>query len=46
MGERMTTYNVVFLFSVDNTLLDIERVTADRQRSFEREVGPGRQQPY
>jgi len=42
----VTAYNVVFLFDVDNTLLDNDRVTADLQRYLEREVGHERQQHY
>ena len=48
----MTTANnaaaarVVFLFDVDNTLLDNDRVTADLRRHLEREVGPQRAQQY
>lgn len=38
--------NVVFLFDVDNTLLDNDRVTADLKRHLEREVGHERQQRY
>lgn len=38
--------NVVFLFDVDNTLLDNDRVTADLKRYLEREVGHERQQRY
>ncbi len=37
---------VVFLFDVDNTLLDNDRVTADLRRHLEREVGPQRAQQY
>jgi FMN phosphatase YigB (HAD superfamily) len=37
---------VVFLFDVDNTLLDNDRVTADLKRYLEREVGPERAQRY
>ena len=33
---------VVFLFDVDNTLLDNDRVTGDLRRYLVREVGPGR----
>ena len=36
----------VFLFDVDNTLLDNDRVTANLKRHLEREVGPERQQRY
>ena len=48
----MTTANnaaaarVVFLFDVDNTLLDNDRVTADLRRHLEREVGPQRAEQY
>ena len=38
--------NVVFLFDVDNTLLDNDRVTADLKRHLEKEVGPEREQRY
>jgi len=37
---------VVFLFDVDNTLLDNDRVVADLMRHLEREVGHERQQRY
>jgi FMN phosphatase YigB (HAD superfamily) len=37
---------VVFLFDVDNTLLDNDRVIADLRRHLERTVGPERQQRY
>jgi FMN phosphatase YigB (HAD superfamily) len=39
-------HKIVFLFDVDNTLLDNDRVTADLQRHLEREVGPERAQHY
>jgi len=42
----MATADVVFLFDVDNTLLDNDRVTADLKRHLEHEVGPERQQRY
>lgn len=42
----MTTNKVVFLFDVDNTLLDNDRVTADLKRYLEAEVGSERQQRY
>ena len=42
----MTTNHVVFLFDVDNTLLDNDRVTADLKRYLEAEVGAERQQRY
>jgi FMN phosphatase YigB (HAD superfamily) len=38
--------NLVFLFDVDNTLLDNDRVAADLKRHLEREVGQDRQQRY
>src|SRR5438270_10068458 len=37
---------VVFLFDVDNTLLDNDRIAADLRRHLEREVGHERQQRY
>jgi FMN phosphatase YigB (HAD superfamily) len=42
----MTTNNVGFLFDVDNTLLDNDRVTADLKRYLDCEVGSERQQRY
>ena len=39
-------HKMVFLFDVDNTLLDNDRVTADLKRHLEREVGPERAQRY
>src|SRR5215475_3660655 len=42
----MTTNNVVFLFDVDNTLLDNDHVTADLKRYLDCEVGAARQQRY
>jgi FMN phosphatase YigB (HAD superfamily) len=38
--------NIVFLFDVDNTLLDNDRVTADLKRYLEQRVGAERQQSY
>jgi hypothetical protein len=38
--------NLVFLFDVDNTLLDNDRVTADLKRYLEQKVGSERQQRY
>jgi haloacid dehalogenase-like hydrolase len=38
--------NLVFLFDVDNTLLDNDRVTADLKRHLEKQVGAERQQRY
>src|SRR3974390_1493169 len=40
------THEVVFLFDVDNTLLDNDRVTADLKRHLENKVGPERQARY
>ena len=37
---------IVFLFDVDNTLLDNDRVTSDLKRHLEQQVGPVRQQRY
>jgi hypothetical protein len=37
---------VVFLFDVDNTLLDNDRVSADLRRYLRNEVGPGRAEQY
>lgn len=37
---------LVFLFDVDNTLLDNDRVTADLKRQLEQEVGRERQERY
>ncbi len=37
---------MVFLFDVDNTLLDNDRVTGDLRKHLEREVGPERAQHY
>ena len=42
----MPSPKIVFLFDVDNTLLDNDRVTADLQRHLQREVGPERAQQY
>jgi len=41
-----TDNSVVFLFDVDNTLLDNDRVTADLKRYLEQQVGHDRQQRY
>ena len=41
-----TDNSVVFLFDVDNTLLDNDRVTADLKRHLEEQVGHDRQQRY
>jgi FMN phosphatase YigB (HAD superfamily) len=38
--------DLVFLFDVDNTLLDNDRVTADLKRHLNQQVGPERQQRY
>lgn len=42
----MTSPAIVFLFDVDNTLLDNDRVTTDLKRHLRREVGPAREQLY
>ena len=42
----MSSTGTVFLFDVDNTLLDNDRVTEDLQRYLEREVGHERQERY
>ena len=42
----MATHEVVFLFDVDNTLLDNDRVTADLKRHANQTVGPEGQQRY
>jgi FMN phosphatase YigB (HAD superfamily) len=42
----MPDNNLVFLFDVDNTLLDNDRVTADLKRHLEATVGLKRQQRY
>jgi hypothetical protein len=42
----MMDKKLVFLFDVDNTLLDNDRVTADLKRQLEREVGHERQERY
>jgi FMN phosphatase YigB (HAD superfamily) len=40
MNQRNSPARVVFLFDVDNTLLDNERVAADLQRHLADEIGP------
>ncbi len=42
----MAVEPVVFLFDVDNTLLDNDRVVADLMHHLERTIGPERQQRY
>lgn len=42
----MSPHGVVFLFDVDNTLLDNDRVTGDLRRYMEREVGRERSDRY
>lgn len=42
----MPNHKIVFLFDVDNTLLENDRVTADLKRHLQREVGPDRAQHY
>lgn len=42
----MSADRIVFLFDVDNTLLDNDHVTADLKRHLAQQVGPERQQQY
>ena len=42
----MSSSDMVFLFDVDNTLLDNDRVTQDLADYLEQEVGRERQQRY
>jgi hypothetical protein len=42
----MAINKVVFLFDVDNTLLDNDRVTGDLRRHLDKAVGPEGQQRY
>ncbi|HZE73273.1 MAG TPA: HAD family hydrolase [Pyrinomonadaceae bacterium] len=42
----MPEHEVVFLFDVDNTLLDNDRVTLDLRRYLEREIGRERSERY
>jgi FMN phosphatase YigB (HAD superfamily) len=42
----MKLHPVVFLFDVDNTLLDNDKVISDLRRYLEREVGPERNERY
>lgn len=42
----MTAHKIIFLFDVDNTLLDNDRVTADLKRHLEHAVGGERAQRY
>jgi hypothetical protein len=46
MPEPSPASTTVFLFDVDNTLLDNDRVTADLRRYLMREVGAGRADHY
>lgn len=46
MNDQSIADRVVFLFDVDNTLLDNDRVAADLKRYLERVVGRERQQRY
>jgi FMN phosphatase YigB (HAD superfamily) len=41
-----SVHNTVFLFDVDNTLLDNDRVTSDLRRHLDSAVGPDRAQQY
>lgn len=42
----MASGKVVFLFDVDNTLLDNDRIITDLMRHLEREIGPERPKRY
>ena len=42
----MTSHDTVFLFDVDNTLLDNDKVTSDLKKFLEREVGAERNAAY
>jgi FMN phosphatase YigB (HAD superfamily) len=42
----MAGHKIIFLFDVDNTLLDNDRVTADLKRHLQREVGSERAERY
>ena len=44
--KRSVAAKIVFLFDVDNTLLDNDRVTADLTKYLKREVGPKRARSY
>lgn len=44
--EQAEKANVVFLFDVDNTLLNNDAVTGDIHAYLKREVGPGRNKSY
>jgi FMN phosphatase YigB (HAD superfamily) len=46
VGAGMRIPNVVFLFDVDNTLIDNDRVTVDLKRHLEHTVGQSRQENY
>ncbi len=46
MTSQMTESETVFLFDVDNTLLDNDRVTADLRRFLDKEVGAERSASY
>jgi len=43
---KMARRKVVFLFDVDNTLLDNDRVTADLSKFLEKEIGQDRKERY
>ncbi len=42
----MSSEHVVFLFDVDNTLIDNDRIVADMMRNLERDIGHEHQQRY
>ncbi|HWF61065.1 MAG TPA: HAD family hydrolase [Nitrospira sp.] len=45
-AHALSSAGIVFLFDVDNTLLDNDRVTEDLRQYLEREVGSERQKRY
>jgi FMN phosphatase YigB (HAD superfamily) len=45
-GQNLDPSEVVFLFDVDNTLLDNDRIEKDLQRFLEREFGPESRERY
>ncbi len=46
MFRPMSAEHVVFLFDVDNTLIDNDRIVADMMRNLERDIGHEHQQRY
>ena len=45
-SQTFSTIKIVFLFDVDNTLLDNDRVTVDLKRHLKKEIGPKGLQCY